>query len=395
MTNGSTNLRKAAVLLRSLDSDTAALMLAELSPAEAAAVRAAIRDLGVMESDEQEDVAAEFRRNRPVRTKSPARGVELELSSHGLGAESMAWSAAQPELAATTRQRFEFLAHASTEALVSFLSREHAQTVAVVLAHLTPTRAAGVLASLPARLQVEAVIRLSALGEADPDCVLVLERELANWLASRGESRGALAQRRETVANILAAADSKTRRGIVNTLKLQNRALAEQLELRETEREEAIPCSKELARHYESKQELDATEQIRRRLARIEASLPKASGCAESSPAAQPAPTSVPRVRIAFDQLIRLNPRDLMASLGRVDPNVLALALAGSHEELVDRVCEQMPKPAAREFRRRVHQLGPTRLSDIEAAQRVVAQAASEFLTERKMRATAPAAMRA
>jgi flagellar motor switch protein FliG len=74
----------------------------------------------------------------------------------------------------------------------------------------------------------------------------------------------------------------------------------------------------------------------------------------------------------------------LSAVLRQVDADVLALALAGSHEELVDRICDQMPKRTAREFRRQLRRLGPTRLSDVEAAQRAVAQVAARQLAERR-----------
>jgi hypothetical protein len=54
------NLRKAAVLIRSLDSDTAAVMLAQLSAEEAAKIRAAIREIGALDPEEQAAVAAEI-----------------------------------------------------------------------------------------------------------------------------------------------------------------------------------------------------------------------------------------------------------------------------------------------------------------------------------------------
>ena len=67
MTNVDPNLRKAAVLLRSLDTDTAAVMLGQLSAEEAATIRAAMRAVGQVETDEQADVAAELRGARPTK----------------------------------------------------------------------------------------------------------------------------------------------------------------------------------------------------------------------------------------------------------------------------------------------------------------------------------------
>jgi flagellar motor switch protein FliG len=95
-------------------------------------------------------------------------------------------------------------------------------------------------------------------------------------------------------------------------------------------------------------------------------------------------PPSSPR-QIDFDDLTQLDNRALARLLQAADPNVLALALAGSREELVERICDQMPKHVAKSFRRELRQLGPTRLSDVEAAQRAIAQLAAIQLAERRL----------
>jgi flagellar motor switch protein FliG len=96
--------------------------------------------------------------------------------------------------------------------------------------------------------------------------------------------------------------------------------------------------------------------------------------------------------RIAFDDLAELDSRTLSAVLRQVDANVLVLALAGSREDLVDRICDQMPKRTARGFRRELRRLGPTRLSDVEAAQHAVAQiAALQFAESQQALATSHA----
>jgi flagellar motor switch protein FliG len=78
--------------------------------------------------------------------------------------------------------------------------------------------------------------------------------------------------------------------------------------------------------------------------------------------------------------LIRLDNRELAAVLSEVDSNVLVLALAGSTDALVDRVCRQMSSRTARSFRRLLRKLGPTRLSDVESAQHAVAEVAARRL---------------
>src|SRR5262245_52737607 len=144
MSNIDPNLRKAAVLLRSLDSDTAMLMLGQLSAEEATSLRAAMRAIGQVQSDEQAEVMAELRADRtaksPIKNAVNTVGVELELSSsfatRAYGEESIAANSAQGH--ATAAKRFEFLESAPIPALVMHLAREHTQTIAVVLSHLAP-----------------------------------------------------------------------------------------------------------------------------------------------------------------------------------------------------------------------------------------------------------------
>jgi flagellar motor switch protein FliG len=366
MKNVDPHLRKAAVLLRSLDVDTAAVMLGHLSAAEAATIRAAMRAVGQVATDEQADVAAELRGARPAKIASGAGDVELTLSSSYAGesyGECNAFSTGADD-AATSAKRFDFLDNAPTPALVRHLAREHAQTIAVVLSHLPPERAAAVLAALPQKVQTETVERLSTLGETDPECVSVLKRELESWAAERDGFRTGNGRRRDTMAAILAAADAKSRGQILSNMKDHKAALAQQFSPRQSERFS-----------------VDAT------VAKPQASIPRvrrADTQVEQRPST-PSPRAEVRLpRVDFDDLADLDSRTLSAVLRQADANILALALAGSREELVDRICEQMPKRTAREFRRQLRRLGPTRLSDVEGAQRAVAQIAARQLAERR-----------
>src|SRR4051794_9768235 len=133
MMNVDPNLRKAAVLLRSLDADTAAVMLGQLSAQEAATIRAAMRAVGQVAMDEQADVMAELRDARPAKHKTYGAGdVELALSPAFVDEryDERAATAGLAEGAITTSKRFEFLESAPIHALVPHLAREHAQTIA-------------------------------------------------------------------------------------------------------------------------------------------------------------------------------------------------------------------------------------------------------------------------
>jgi flagellar motor switch protein FliG len=368
--NSNANIRKAAVFLRSLDSETSALMLGQLSTEEAASIRAAIRELGSLDPEEQADVAAEFKRSRPMTGSNYTNGVELELSTPAMIDDS---TPNEVDSSVKLGRRFEFLTHASTSDLIKVLIREHTQTIAVVISHLEPHRAAAVLAELPEKLQMETIERLSTLGETDAESVTVIESELAVWLGARSENRGANARRREAVTNILAAADPRTRRDMLSKLKMRNATLAAQFSAGDIATDNIQSKLRALDSHSNHRRTAsNVTNQVE---------MPRA----EARPVHREPPVArtVARPQIAFDHLVHMDTAALNAVLREVDANVLALALAGSKDELVDRITNQMPKRTARVFRRELRSLGPTKLSDVETAQRIVADTAANYLAQR------------
>jgi flagellar motor switch protein FliG len=362
----SPNLRKAAVLIRSLDADSAASLLAQLSVEEAKALRAAAQSLGPIDPEERADVVAEFRRAAPIAAKPAADGVELRLT-RPMNDELIA--APPARLAAAHAKRFEFLEDAPMDALVPYLSREHVQTIAVVLSHLAPARAAIVLAALPQKLQSDVIERLALLGETDSESVVVVERELVEWMAKRSIGRSSSPRGSESVASILAATDATTRDEIMANLKSNKAALARRLSFAEpaANRRPAVKGSSQLR-------------QLVRESSPISNDIPATSRRARRP--LKPAPMPLPALN--FDALIELNDRLLAGLLREVDPSLLALALVGSREEFIDRICGQMPRRAALEFRRRVHQIRPTRLSDVEAAQQAVARIAAQRIATQR-----------
>ncbi len=79
-----TALRRAAILIASLDTASADALLDEMSPEQAALVRSAVMDLGEIHPSEQQQVMAQFVQQSPQGSSAPATGVEVDA---GFGAE--------------------------------------------------------------------------------------------------------------------------------------------------------------------------------------------------------------------------------------------------------------------------------------------------------------------
>src|SRR5215469_2062498 len=232
MTEREEKLRRAAIVVLTLDEATAEKVLAQLPADDAARVRRMMVDLESVDADEERRTLGDFLRQRPAAPPQRDAGVELALSTAGRAAvHARLPSAAE----ADDKAPFRFLHAAHGDKITPFLLGEHPQTIAVVISHLPDDRAAAVLAQLDGALQADVIHRLIDLDQADPEVVREIELALESRMLEQ-----ALAERRqetglESVARILEAAEPALRRSIITSLARHDRGLAERLRPREFE----------------------------------------------------------------------------------------------------------------------------------------------------------------
>ncbi len=315
------SLRKAAILVASLDRPTADLLLAQMGSLQAEQVRRAILRLSDVEPSEQNEIIEEFFRIGPLIPQQHPPGIELDdelarrIALPSLKAEKAI--APQPE-PTSDEPPFQFLHETEFESLTPFLKREHPQTIAVVLSHLPPDRAGEVLAQLPATVQVDVIRRLVDLDKADPRVLREVERGLESWLSQQSRDRQRCAAGLVAVSAILTAASGGTRRNILTNLTRHDRTLAGKLR----------------------------------------------------------------PDRFHFANLIELDDATLLVVLKAADPELIVLALAGARAELVQRVTRQLPTEQGRALAKALVHLGPTRLADVEDAQQALADLAVDLEAE-------------
>jgi flagellar motor switch protein FliG len=223
------NLRKAAMLVASLDERNAEALLAQMTPSQAQAVKRAIETLGPIDACEQHDVIEEFFRVGPLVPGKQPSGIELDDRLPRSLSISRPSERMPSESLTTDLPPFRFLHEAPAHSLTPFLEREHPQTVAVVVSHLPAERAAEVLAGLSGELQIEVARRLIDLDEADPEILREVEQGLEIWLGQqvRGERRRTAGL--AALNNILGAATPQTKQHILANLTRHDRQLAAQL----------------------------------------------------------------------------------------------------------------------------------------------------------------------
>lgn len=316
-------LRQAAILVASLDAHTADKILDQMPEEQAGQVRRMMVELGDVDPQEQQRVIDEFFRHGPAREAPPmpdlSGGVELDPDlARRLEQESS--PAPQRVEKPADEPPFRFLREAHSARITPFLAGEHPQTIALVISHLPPQRAAGVLATLDGELQADVLRRLTDLDETDPEITREVERGLESKIVEQARSERRRAAGLSAVAGILDAAEASTKRTLLANLARHDRPLAGKLR----------PQSE----------------------------------------------------AFDFDDLERLDDAALARVFAAAETELTTLALAGASPGLVDRLLAPLSPSERRQFTRAIENLGPLRLSDVEEAQRQIGELARQLALE-------------
>jgi len=330
-------IRKAAILVTSLDQATADLVLDQMDAEQARQVREAIMDLGPIDPQEQREIVVEFRRCRAPAPVAPSPreslpGVEVDGE---LARKFVPPSLDRAKKAATGGRAdpgdgepppsgppFRFLREAEADRLARVLATERPQTIALVLSHMVPQHAGNVLARLSAALQVDVIRRLVDLEETDPQILRDVERGLQSRLSEQVRMQRRRVAGLSAVAGILEACDQEVGSEILDNLSRHDRELAERLN----------PGGFE------------------------------------------------------FADLAEADDQTLGVTLRAADSELIQLALVGAPPEWIERFLGLIPGVRARQIREDLDHLGPTRLSDVEEARQRLAELAGHLAAQRRIR---------
>ncbi|MDA8745552.1 hypothetical protein N9N28_13045 [Rubripirellula amarantea] len=400
------SLRKAAVLLRSLDADSATVLLSQLSADEAREVRKAMRELGDVDPDEQAEL------------RDALRGPQtsLDTEDHGAtkdGGVELAFStelAAEPELGMpdlmptptmlpskpAADQPFSWLEGGDLPSLAVMLEREHLSTVAVVLSHLPPDRASLVLGALPPSRRAAALQRLADLGESDRGSLDVIEQQLADWIAAQKAERQRRADRLQVIQGILRHSSGRTCDTVLAEIARHDHSLASEIghvhATSTTSRLQGLPTRPVAEQASALWQPPKHT--VTKLPPRVERA-PRQDSAETEPPAVvsarhpQPTPIQVgvetptksePTFR--FEQIADLHGRQIAELFRHCPVEYIVLALAGASDSLSRKIERMLPKNVAKELRRRMHSLESVRLSELEAAQDQLAETAARLFTK-------------
>ena len=116
------------------------------------------------------------------------------------------------------------------KAIANFITHEHPQTIALILAHLEdPEQTAVVLKELPENLQADVVYRMAILESIQPGVVSEIDEVLSREMQAAGAMGTSKVGGIEAVAEMLNSLDKSTETRILATIEESNPDLAEQI----------------------------------------------------------------------------------------------------------------------------------------------------------------------
>ena len=356
-------IRRAAILVASLEETLAEQMLESLPRLEAAKILDEVDRLGELDPEEIQDVLEEFR-SAGRRGRAAVDAVEFTYSAPKPPAAEPAESAGPTSdaLADAARARSE----ADALLMAELLSHEHPQTIAAALSRLSHDQGSAVFAALPEALQADVLDRLANLEPGDEGAVLELESQLQRRVEQHR-------QRHERAA----AATEMARRILVKTEPGQRDSLLARLSSRgapEGAGTKSRTTAPELAATSQQATDLAIAVRVARQTAAPEAS--EGGGHFEawaSEPVVEAAKPQAGSMAITLEDRSRelelLDDRSLLEALRVADERTVHCALAASSETFLKRVVSKLPRKQASRLRQVVRSIGPTRLGELRWAQ--------------------------
>jgi flagellar motor switch protein FliG len=304
-------VRKTAILLVILGEQVSAEIMREMDEDEVQTIGREVARLSSISSEQSEAVLEEFYQMTLANDYVLKGGMDY--------AKKLLINAFGPEQAKKLLDRlvkalgsesasFDALQKADPQQLAKFIHNEHPQTIALVLSHLNPSQAAGLLVSLPAELRADVALRMANLDQISPEIISKIAGIIGQKLKALGElSRESYGGVR-AVSEMFNRLDSSTSKEVLDVI------------------EQSDPNLVETIRH----------------------------------------------LMFVFEDLLLLGPEAVKEVLAKVDRKILTVALKGTSDQLKNHFLEAMSARGAEMLREDMEALGPVKIKEVEAAQQQI-----------------------
>ena len=203
---------------------------------------------------------------------------------------------------------FNLLDDVDSGQLVNFMRKEHPQTIALLLAHMSPENAALILTELPRETQVDVASRIATMESVAPDTLDLIEEVLVEQIKSLFGGDVSEIGGIKSVASILNIVNHQTEKNIMENLEREQPELT----------------------------------------------------------------TEIKKLMFVFEDIMLLDDTSMRRLLKDVDSKDLATALKGGSEEIQEKFMTNMSSRAGEMLSEEIEFMGPIRLKDVEEVQQKI-----------------------
>jgi flagellar motor switch protein FliG len=200
---------------------------------------------------------------------------------------------------------FSLLKDIDPKQLSGFFQNEHPQTTALILTQLAPQQAASVLSELAPELQAEVSLRIATMEKISPEILKEIESTLESHFGTDSGRDLSVSGGAKTIAEILNLIETSAEKNILQSLEAEDADLA----------------------------------------------------------------AEVKNMMFVFDDLVLLDDRSIQRLLKEVETKDLSTALKAASDEVKNKIFANVSERVAIMIKEEMEFMGPTRLSDVEAAQ--------------------------
>ncbi|MFW5962207.1 MAG: flagellar motor switch protein FliG [bacterium] len=230
--DGLSGKQKAAILLITLGPNASAEVFKHLSDEEIEDLTLEIANIEKIDPSVKEDVLEEFSHLMEAKQSLNKGGMNYarEVLTKAVG-DRKANEILEKLTSSLQVRPFDSIRKAESSQLVNFIQNEHPQTIALVMAYLSPEQSAEVLSSLPEMIQSEVARRIAEMDRTTPEVIKNVEKVLEKKMSAvtGGQIRaGGI----ESTVNILNFVDRATEKNIIEQLEEEKPPLAEEIKKR-------------------------------------------------------------------------------------------------------------------------------------------------------------------
>jgi flagellar motor switch protein FliG len=304
-------VRKAAILMVMLGDEASGSILKQLDEDEIQEISQEIARVHSLTPEEAEGVLDEFYQMMLAHDYVVKGGIEY--------ARKLLVNAFGPEQARRMLDRlmktlgdesltFDALQKTDPQQLAKFIHSEHPQTIALVLSHLNPSQAAGLLDSLPPEIRSDVAVRMANLDQISPEIITKIAAVIGLKLKALGEMSRESYGGVNAVAEMLNRLDSGASHDILESMEKSSPQLVENI------------------RH----------------------------------------------LMFVFEDLLLLDVNAVKELLAKVDRKILTVALKGTSEKMKTHMLQAMSQRGADMLREDMDAMGPIKIKEVEAAQQQI-----------------------